>query len=258
MGEGRVRYERRGATVHVTFDRPEARNAMTWTMYDQLVDACDRLDAEDDARVAVLRGTGGKAFIAGTDIGQFTRFCGGEDGIAYERRIEGVVTRLETVTVPTVAVVEGYAVGGGLTIATACDLRVCTPDAKFGLPIARTLGNCLSMANYARLVSLLGPSRAKALILLAGFVTADEALSAGLVTEVVPRDELDERVEGVAARLASHVPLTMRVTKEAIRRLALAGLPDGDDLVREVYGSEDFAEGVRAFLAKQPHAWQGR
>lgn len=255
---GNIRYERRGRCAFVTFDRPEARNAMTWDMYEQLFDACERLDTEDDVRVAVLRGAGGKAFVAGTDIGQFTEFSTSEDGLEYEARIERIVQRLETVKVPTVAVVEGYAVGGGLSLAAVCDIRICTPDARFGIPIARTLGNCLSMAGYARLVSLLGPSRAKAMLLLAGFVPAEDAHAAGFVTEIVDRDELEDRVEALADQLSGHAPITMRVTKEAIRRLTLSGLPDGDDLVRECYGSEDFKTGVAAFLEKSTPAWQGR
>lgn len=257
MTAGRVGYERRGAAAVITFDRPEARNAMTWAMYDQLYEACERLDG-DDARVAVLRGGGGKAFVAGTDIRQFSEFADGDDGLGYERRMDAIIGRLESVRVPTVAVVEGYAVGGGLAIAAVCDLRVCTPDARFGIPIARTLGNCVSIATCARLVAVLGVARVKRLLLLAGFVDADEALAAGFVGEIVAPDELDERVDGLCERLAANAPVSMRVTKEAIRRLTLDGLAAGDDLVRECYGSEDFHEGVAAFSDKRTAVWRGR
>ncbi|MGH3666612.1 MAG: enoyl-CoA hydratase/isomerase family protein [Egibacteraceae bacterium] len=258
MGAGAVRYERRGPVAHLTFDRPEARNAMTWTMYDQLAELTDRVDADDDVRVVVLRGSGGKAFVAGTDIGQFAEFSSGADGLAYEARIEAIVGRLERVGKPTVAVVEGYAVGGGLGIAAVCDLRVCTPNARFGMPIARTLGNCLSMANYARLAALLGVARAKELIFTAGFVEAEEALAAGLVTQIIGAEELDERVAALCARLCEHAPITLRVTKEALRRIAATAVPAGDDLVEEAYGSADFAEGVAAFGDKRPPRWQSR
>lgn len=257
MTAGRVGYERRGAAAVITFDRPEARNAMTWAMYDQLYEACERLDG-DDARVAVLRGAGGKAFVAGTDIRQFAEFSGGDDGLSYERRMDAIIGRLESVRVPTVAVVEGWAVGGGLAIAAVCDLRVCTPDARFGIPIARTLGNCVSIATCARLVAVLGVPRVKRLLLLAGFIDADEALAAGFVGEVVAPEELDERVDGLCERLAANAPVSMRVTKEAVRRLTLDGLAVGDDLVRECYGSEDFHEGVAAFSDKRTAAWRGR
>jgi enoyl-CoA hydratase/carnithine racemase len=251
-------FERRDATAFVTFNRPEARNAMTWEMYEALHGACEAVDADDEVRVLVLRGAGDKAFVAGTDIRQFHEFESGEDGLAYEERMERVIGRLERIRKPVVAVVDGYAIGGGLSIACVSDLRICTPEAKFGMPIARTLGNCLSIENYARLMTLIGPARTKALIFTATMFSAGEALSAGLATEVVPRDEIDGRVEELCATLASHAPITMRVTKEALRRLTLAGMPEADDLIRETYGSHDFHEGVAAFTGKRRPEWRGR
>lgn len=251
-------FERQGSTAFITFNRPEARNAMTWEMYDALFACCEEVDADDEVRVLVLRGAGDKAFVAGTDIKQFLEFESGEDGVVYEERMERIVGRLETVRKPTVAVIDGYAIGGGLAIASVSDLRICTPEAKFGMPIARTLGNCLSVENYARLVALLGPARTKALIFTARMISAEEALAAGFATEVVPREELDGRVEELCAALASHAPITLRVTKEAVRRLTLAGLPDANDLVVETYGSADFREGVEAFVEKRRPRWSGR
>ncbi len=251
-------FERRGSTAFVTFNRPEARNAMTWDMYDALYECCEEVDSDDDVRVLVLRGAGDRAFVAGTDINQFLEFESGEDGIAYEQRIERIVGRLEKVRKPTVAVIDGYAIGGGLSIAAVSDLRICTPEAKFGMPIARTLGNCLSIENYARLMALLGPARTKALIFTARMFSAEEALSAGLATEIVPREDLDARISELCASLESHAPITMRVTKEALRRLTLAGMPDASDLVRETYGSHDFHEGVAAFTEKRRPDWQDR
>jgi enoyl-CoA hydratase/carnithine racemase len=253
-----LRFERRGPVAFITFNRPEARNAMTWEMYDALFACCEEVDADDDVRVLVLRGAGDKAFVAGTDIKQFLEFESGEDGVAYEERMERIVGRLEAVRKPTVAVIDGYAIGGGLAIAAVSDLRVCTPEAKFGMPIARTLGNCLSIENYARLVALLGPARTKALIFTARMFSAEEALSAGFATEVVPREEIEGRVEELCAALASHAPITLCVTKEAVRRLTLAGLPDANDLVVETYGSADFREGVEAFVEKRRPRWSGR
>ncbi|RZQ63355.1 enoyl-CoA hydratase/isomerase family protein [Amycolatopsis suaedae] len=247
-----------GPVATATFNRPAARNAMTWAMYDGLVEFCERVDADPDIRVAVLRGASDRAFVAGTDIRQFAEFDGAADGLAYEQRIEGVISRLERVEVPTVAVVDGYATGGGLTIAAACDLRICTPSARFGLPIARTLGNCVSMATYARLVALLGQTRTLHLIYTAGFVDGEEALRAGLASELVDAGRLDDRLRELCEQLASHAPLTMRVSKTALRRLREHTLPPDDDLLALCYGSADFREGVTSFLEKRKPRWQGR
>ncbi|WP_158889187.1 enoyl-CoA hydratase/isomerase family protein [Amycolatopsis anabasis] len=247
-----------GPVAVATFNRPAARNAMTWAMYDGLVEFCERVDDDPEVRVAVLRGAGGRAFVAGTDIRQFLEFRGAADGIGYEQRIERVIGRLERVGTPTVAVVEGYATGGGLSIAAACDLRICTPDAKFGLPIARTVGNCVSMSTYARLVALLGQSRTLHLIYTAGFVDGAEAARVGLASELVPADALYARVGELCAQLASHAPLTMRASKVALRRLREHSLPPDEDLISMCYGSEDFREGVDAFVAKRPPRWKAR
>jgi enoyl-CoA hydratase len=258
MSDGEVRYTRDGAVVTVIFDRPAARNAMTWRMYEQLGEACARIRGEAGLRVAVFRGAGGKSFIAGTDIAQFQAFRSSDDGFAYEAKMESHLDAVETLPVPTLAVVEGFAIGGGLAIAAACDLRIATPGARFGIPTARTVGNCLSIANYARLVAALGASRAKRMLLLAENLTAEEALTGGFVSEIVAAADLDRRVGELTARLAQHAPITMRVTKEAIRRLLHAGLPDGDDLIRACYGSDDFRIGVSAFVEKREPQWTGK
>jgi len=254
---GVVRVERRDATVVITFDRPGARNAMTWAMYGQLDRALDRVASEPDVRVAVLRGAGGN-FIAGTDITQFTSFTTGDDGVAYERRLEAVLAKLESLPVATIAALEGYVVGGGLALAAACDVRVCTPDARFGVPIAKTVGNCLSMANYARLVASLGAARTKALLFTAGFMPANEARALGFVVAVVEPGVFDAEVDSLAARVATHAPITLQVTREAIRRIVERTMGDDDDLVRRAYGSRDFHEGVAAFVEKRAPRWEGR
>jgi enoyl-CoA hydratase len=249
-----------GSIAFLTFNRPQARNALTWAMYDALVEACDRVDADPAIRVFVIRAAG-DAFAAGTDIGQFTGFRSGEDGIAYERRLDAVIDRVERVQAPTIAQVDGVAAGGGCAIALACDLRVCTPAARFGVPIARTLGNCLSAANYARLVDLVGPARTKELLFTGRFLDAAEAASLGLVTAVAERDRLADAVRELAERLASHAPLTIRATKETIRRIAAHRRVDSaiaDDLVAACYASADFREGIDAFLAKRPPKFTGQ
>ena len=258
MSDGEVRTERRGDVVHVTFDRQAARNAMTWQMYEALGEICARLRADHSVRAVVLRGAGGKSFIAGTDIAQFKTFTSGEDGVAYEAKMERYLSAIEELPMPTLCVVEGFAIGGGLAIAACCDLRIATPGTRFGVPIARTLGNCLSVANYARMVAALGMARAKKVLLLAENITAEEALAGGFLVEIVQPADVDRRVAELTDRLVHHAPVTMRVTKEAMRRLLHAGFLDGDDLVRQAFGSEDFKTGVNAFVEKTEPQWKGR
>jgi enoyl-CoA hydratase len=249
-----------GPVAFLTFNRPEARNAMTWAMYDALVQACDHVDADPAIRALVLRATG-EAFVAGTDIRQFADFTSGDDGLAYEKRIDSVIDRLERVKVPTIAQVHGVAAGGGCMIALVCDLRVCTRAAQFGVPVARTLGNCLSAANYARLVDLLGPARTKDLLYTGRLLDATEAESLGLVNRMVDGGKIDNEVRGLTETIAANAPLTIRATKEAIRRLAVRRRIEAsevDDLVAACYSSHDFREGVTAFLAKRKPRFTGR
>ena len=260
MSTSRTLFAVEGAVAFLTFNRPEARNAMTWDMYEALVEACDRVDQTEAVRVFVLRAEG-KAFIAGTDISQFTRFASRDDAVAYERRIDSVIDRLERVSAATIAQVQGVAAGGGCAIALACDLRVCTPDAQFGIPIARTLGNCLSAANYARLLDMIGPARVKDLLFTGRLVDATEAASLGLVTRMADPSAIDDAVRDLAATIAANAPLTIRATKEAVRRIQASRRIDAaqaDDLIAMCYSSGDFKEGVAAFLAKRPPLFKGR
>lgn len=234
---------------------------MTWDMYTGLEDACERVDREEGIRVFVLRGAGGKAFASGTDISQFTTFTSREDALAYEQRLDGVLDRLERVTAATIAHVQGVATGGGCALALACDLRVCTPDARFGVPIARTLGNCLSAANYARMMDLMGLARVKDLLFSGRLIDIAEAVSIGLVTRVADVNQIDAAVRELADTLAGNAPLTIRATKEAVRRIQASrriAAHEVDDLIAACYMSEDFKEGVAAFLAKRPPRFRGR
>ena len=258
MSDGVVHLSVEGGVASVVFDRPQARNAMTWSMYEALGAICERLRDDAAVRVVTFRGAGGEAFVAGTDIEQFKAFGGGADGVAYEQRIDQGMARIEALPMPTLAVIEGWAVGGGLAIATACDFRIATPAAKLGVPIARTLGNCLSIANLARLVAAFGRSRVQRMLIAAEVLTAQEALACGYLTQVVSAETLDSAVAGWCQRLASLAPVTQAASKEALRRLLMHDLPDVEDLIRRCYGSADFREGVDAFAQKRSPVWRGR
>jgi enoyl-CoA hydratase/carnithine racemase len=243
-----------------TFNRPEARNALTWSMYDALVAACDRVDADAGVRVFILRGAGGKAFASGTDISQFRAFREPADALAYEKKISHVLARLERVAKPTIAQIDGFAVGGGCAVAAACDLRIATPESSLGVPIARTLGNCLAASTLARIVDLVGPARTREMLFTGRLVPAAEAAVWGLVNTVVPKDAVAAEVERLARDIAANAPLTIRATKEMTLRMLAARhhVEDDTDLVEMCYTSDDFKEGVAAFLEKRKPRWTGR
>ena len=252
-------YEVRDGVAFLTFNRPEARNAFTFAMYERLAEVCAEVDADKSIRAMVLSGAGGKAFAAGTDISQFRAFSGPEDALQYEARIERVLDALEGCRVPTIAAIAGACTGGGAGIAGCCDLRIAAGNAKFGLPIARTLGNCLSMTNFARFADLIGSARLKDMIFTARLVEAEEAKSIGLVSEVVADyDAVVRRAEELARMVATHAPLTMLAAKRALKRLRpTIARGDGDDLVVMCYTSKDFREGMDAFLNKRAPVFRG-
>ncbi|MBV9082425.1 MAG: enoyl-CoA hydratase/isomerase family protein [Acidobacteriaceae bacterium] len=256
--EGRVTVSLDGTIAHVIFDRPSAYNALTWKMYDELAEACRVINDDLRARVAVFRGGGGRSFIAGTDIRQFQDFSSGEDGIAYENKMERIVEGVESLRVPTIVVVEGYAAGAGLAIACACDIRIAATGARFGVPVARTVGNCLAPGTLRRLVTALGQSWVQRMLLLAEMPTAEMVSPTGFLASVVPAEDLDTQIEETCAKLLSHAPITMSVTREMLRRLAINPSADASDLIRICYASDDFRAGVRAFGKKAVPQWQGR
>ncbi|RZN36450.1 enoyl-CoA hydratase/isomerase family protein [Bradyrhizobium sp. Leo121] len=244
----------------VTFNRPQARNAFTFEMYERLAEICEQANSNQAIKVLVLRGAGDKAFASGTDINQFRAFTTPQDAVDYENRIDRVLTTLEQCRVPTIAAINGFCTGGGAGIAAACDLRIGTRSARIGFPIARTLGNCLSMSNVSRLAALVGPARVKDLIFTARLVEAAEAAAIGLLTEVVDDlAALDGRADEVARLLAGHAPLTLNATKQAVARLQKRlTREEGEDLIVMCYVSEDFREGLDAFLNKRAPQWRGR
>lgn len=251
-----VLYEVRDGIGWLTFDRPESRNALTFAMYERLREICAGMPADGSVAALVLSGAGGRAFAAGTDMAQFRGFETAQDAFDYEERSDAVMRAVECCPVPTVAAITGACTGGGAAIAASCDIRVSDAGLKFGFPIARTLGNCLSIANLARLTALIGVGRVKEMLLTARLVGAEEALAIGLVTEIA-EDPL-ARAGEIAGTLAGHAPLTMRATKEGLRRLVAANRPDDRDLVEMCYMSRDFREGMEAFLGKRRPQWQGK
>ncbi len=253
-------YDVRDGIGRITFNRPASRNALTFAMYERLGEICAEAGRRDDLRALILTGAGEKAFAAGTDIGQFRAFTRPEDAIEYEARLDRVLDALERCPVPTIAAVAGACTGGGAGIAAACDLRIAARGARFGFPIARTLGNCLSMANYARLAALIGPARVTEIIFTARLVEAEEARIIGLVSEVLTdAAALATRAEELARLIAGHAPLTLRATKKALRRLRTGGMTEdeGRDLILSCYMSRDFREGMEAFLGKRAPVWRG-
>ncbi|WP_298984420.1 enoyl-CoA hydratase [uncultured Roseibium sp.] len=243
----------------VAFNRPQSRNALTFAMYDALANLCKSLPTDGSVRAIVLSGNGGKAFAAGTDMSQFRDFKTAQDALDYEARIAQALDDLERCPVPTIAAINGACTGGGAAIAAACDLRITSASLKFGFPIARTLGNCLASDNLARLSDLMGAGRVREIIFTARLILAEEAQAIGLVSEVLPDEEsLMARAKELAQLVGTMAPLTLRSTKEAMRRRRAAIAVGDDDLIAMCYTSDDFHIGIDAFLSKSRPKWTGK
>ncbi|GBE43823.1 MAG TPA: enoyl-CoA hydratase [Rhizobiales bacterium] len=260
MSVAELLIERDGPVAVLTLNRPEKRNALTFPMYEGLADFSRSAAQDDDLKVIILRGAGEKAFAAGTDISQFRDFEGAEDGLAYEKKIDGVLCDIEACPRPIIAAITGACTGGGAAIAGLCDVRLATRDMRFGFPIARTLGNCLSVPSLRRMSALLGAARTREVIMTSRLIEAGEALGIGLVSEVFDdADALFARARELAQEIAAFAPLTLRATKEMFRRMSAAEPAiEDDDLIAMCYASDDFREGLDAFLAKRKANWSGR
>jgi len=236
-------FHREGDTGVITFNRPQQRNALTFEMYESLADICKTIiDKSLDISSLIITGAGDKAFAAGTDISRFRDFSSSDDALNYERTMDRVLGQLESVPIPTVAAIRGACTGGGAAIVACCDIRIASDDIKFGFPIARTLGNCLSVGNLSRLVELLGAARTREILMTSRLIKMDEALSINLVNESVP-DPL-ARAHELCESMRGHAPLTIAASKEGLRRLREAHANiEGDDLIVQCYTSEDFREG---------------
>ena len=256
-----VRLEKRDAIAWITFDRPEARNAFTQEMYTRLAEICADLAADDAIRVVVFQGTGDDAFVSGSDIRTVGEIKGLEDALAYEKHVERTIAAVERLPKATIALIRGVAAGGGAALALACDIRIAADNARFGVPIARTVGNTLSLRNIARLVQVVGPAVTKELLFTGRLATAVEAQAAGAFNDVVPLERIEAHVTALAERVSRNAPLTIRATKMAVLRVLESErerLGAGEDIVELTYGSDDFREGVAAFLEKRPPVWKGR
>ena len=260
-----VLYEVHDGIAVMTLNRPAARNALTFAMYERIADICQAIEPWSDERpgaigALIVTGSGQKAFAAGTDIAQFRAFTTPQQALAYERRMDEVLTTIERCPIPTIAAMAGACTGGGAAIALACDVRLATSDMQFGVPIARTLGNCLSCASLSRMSRLVGAGRTMEVMLMARLIGATEAKDIGLVSDVMSdHGALMARATDVARTLLGHAPVTLRSTKEAMRRLRIDGAAASDeDLIEACYMSHDFREGMEAFLAKRPPRWTGR
>lgn len=253
-------YEVRDGVGLATLNRPDVRNALTFEMYESLAKVCRETKIGDSVSCIIVSGAGGKAFAAGTDMGQFSEFSTPDDALQYEERVDQVMHDIELCPVPTIAAVTGACTGGGAAIAAACDIRICDESLKFGFPIARTLGNCLSISNLNRLSVLVGAGRLREILLTARLIGPEEAAAIGLVSEVVNDAEaVQSRALEIATILAGNAPQTMRASKEALRRLRVDGpQADDSDLIVNCYTSDDFKEGIDAFLNKRKPHWKGR
>ena len=253
-------YEVRDSVGHITFNRPGSRNALTFEMYESLSEVSKGIRIGGEVRALVLAGAEDSAFAAGTDISQFRSFSEPQHALDYEATMERVLQDLETCPVPTIAAITGACTGAGAAIAAACDLRICDSTMKFGFPIARTLGNCLSVRNMNRLTALVGQGLVAEMTIFSRLLSAKTALDANLVSEVLPDGAaVRARAQELAQKLTTHAPMTMRAAKEALRRLRNEGPgADDSDLISECYMSEDFRMGIESFLAKRKPVWKGR
>ncbi|MDP3064149.1 MAG: enoyl-CoA hydratase-related protein [Chloroflexota bacterium] len=261
MGQ-EIQLARRDSVTTVTLNRPEQRNAISYAMWLELADVFRQLDGDPETRVVVLRGAGEAAFSAGADIKDFEAHrSDGAKARQYSAAAEGAMQALAACSRPTIAMIQGYCVGGGCELALFADMRVAATGSKFGIPAAR-LGIVLGHREVRRLVALVGLGAAMHMLLIARTMSADEALRIGLVDAVVPVAELEGHTYALAEEIAGLAPLShaghKRVLASVLKDPSLAGLSAEErDAPFRAFDSEDYREGVRAFLEKRKPRFRG-
>jgi enoyl-CoA hydratase len=248
---------------HIILNRPQRRNALTFDMYKRIGEICATVGTEKDSdrvKVLILSGSGDAAFAAGTDISQFHDFKGAADGLKYEKNMEAVLDQIETCNVPTIAALNGFVTGGGAGIAASCSIRIGSEDLKVGVPIARTLGNCLAIGTLRRFVPLVGFARTRYILLTAQLIDGREASTAGFISELLAdKTAVTERAFEIAAAMTNFAPLTLKASMTSLNRMqAATTMPNDDDIIEMCYGSDDFKEGMSAFFEKRKPNWQGK
>jgi len=254
--------EKDGAIGWITFNNPAKHNATSLDMWQAIPTILDDYEDDPAIRVIVLKGAGEKAFVAGADISEFEKVRNSADQVArYEQLADGATERLAKAAKPTIAMIRGYCIGGGLGIALACDLRIATDSSRFAVPAAK-LGLGYRAAGIKKLVNVVGPSFAKEIFYTARQFTAAEALAMGLINRALPQAEHEAYVRGYCDTIAQNAPLTILAVKRTVEELTrLSGEPDlarCEKLVMDCFGSADYIEGRRAFMEKRKPAFQGR
>jgi len=254
--------ERDGAVGRITFNNPERHNAMSYDMWVGGEAAIKQLIADGETRVIVLTGAGEKAFVAGADISKFEKERGTADAVAeYNAAVASFQKTLGTASLPTIAMIGGYAIGGGLAIALCCDIRIASDDSRFAVPAAK-LGLGYAASGIDTLMQLVGPSFTKEIFFTARQFDAEEARTMGLVNRIVPRAELQATVDDYTRRIAENAPLTIHAAKTAVGELVKPeserDLDKCAELVLKCFGSADYQEGRKAFMEKRKPAFKGR